>query len=268
MSNERNSGPSPARRRTRAPYSSALNVTSSSHGITSNPSSSRHRHVIRAVQRAAHAGEQRPARVEKTLLERPPKRRAVVVALPHVAIPDVRMRVEENEAERAVHRGMRPELAEDDRVVSAETEGPRTRADDGLETLRDLRHRLLCVAGGDLDVTEIGDGEPAEDLSVLDGVVRPQHHRRRSHGLRAEPRAGTVRRPRVERNPEHGDVDAVGAVDERAPREGPHARVARRGEGVRRLVAWGVLSRHAATVPGREIDARTRRRAPATSRMA
>ena len=102
---------------------------------------------------------------------------------------------------------------------------------------------------GDLDVTEIGDRKTTEDMSVLNGVVRPKHHRCAADCLRTETRAGTVRRPGVERNPEHRDIDAVGAVDERAPGEGLHARVTRRRKRVRRLVTGSALSRHAATVP-------------------
>ena len=113
-SNERKSGPSPTRARTRAPYSSGLSVTSSSHGITSKPSSRGISASSGPVDRAPHPCEQRPAGIDEPLLERPAKRRAVVVALAAVDVPDVGVCVEQDDAERPVHRGVRPELAEHD----------------------------------------------------------------------------------------------------------------------------------------------------------
>ena len=159
------------------------------------------------------------------------------------------MGVEEHEAERAVDGGVRPELAEHDQVVPPEAERARSRADDRLERVRDLPHGPSRVPGRDRDVAEIRDRQRAEHLRSLRGVVGAERDRGRANRLGAESCPGTVRRRRVEGDAEHGDVDALGVVDERAPREGLDAGVPRGGERVGRPVAGSVLSRHAATVP-------------------
>ena len=106
----------------------------------------------------------RACRVEQALLQRSAEGRAVVVALPDVDVPHVRMRVEENEAERPVHRRVRAELAEHDEMVAAQAEGPGTGPDDRLEMLCYLGDRPLRVAGRHGDVSEIGYREASEDL--------------------------------------------------------------------------------------------------------
>ena len=209
----------------------------------------RHGDVLGAIERAAHAGEERASRIDQALFHRSAEGGPVVVALADVHVPHVRVRVEQDEAERAVHRCVRAELAEDDAVVSAEAERPRACPDDRLEALRNLRRRPFAVARRHRDVTEIGDGQPSEDLRVLRGVVRAKRDRRGADRLGPEPRAGAIRRPRVEGDSENGDVDVLGALDERAAPERLDARVARRRQRVGRRVAGSVLSRHAATVP-------------------
>ena len=237
MSNERKSGPSP----TRLAHACPVRLRREGHELVARDHLEAellgHRRVLGAVERAAHPGEERPRGIQQPFLEGTPKRRAVVVALSDVRVPDVCVSIEENEPERAVHGGMRPQLAEHDGVVAAETERPRAGAHDRLEALGDLRRRALRVPGRDRDVTEVRDGERAEDLHVLRRVVRPQRDRRRPHRLGAEPRARPVRRARVERDAEHRDVDALGIVRERAAPERANAGVPRSGERVGRLVA-------------------------------
>ncbi len=173
----------------------------------------------------------------------------MVVALADVHVPDVRVSVEQDEAERAVHRSVRAELAEDDAVVTTETERPRSCPDDRLEAVGYLRSRPLGVAGRHGDVPEVGHGQPPEDLRTLRRVVRTQRNRCGANRLGAEPRACTVRRPGIERDPEHGDVHVLRALHQGAAGERLDARVARSRQRVGRRVAGSVLSRHAATVP-------------------
>ncbi len=212
--------------------------------------------VLEVVERASHAGEQRSAGVEETLLDGSTERRAVVVALAAVRVPHVGMSVEEHEAERAVHRGVRAKLSKHHDVIAAKAQRSRTRANDRLKALRDLAHGPLRVPRRHRDVPEIGDREPPEDLRLLDRVVRTERDRRGADRLRPEARARAVGRRRVEGDAEGGDVDALGVVDQRAAREGPWSRVAGRRERIGRPVA-GSLKRHAATVPAHPVAVRS-----------
>ncbi len=173
----------------------------------------------------------------------------MVVALADVDVPHVRMCVEENEAERPVHRRVRAQLAEHDEMVAAQAEGSGTGPDDRLEMLCYLGDRSLGVAGRHRHVAEIGDGEVTEDLRFLRRVVRAQSDRGGADRLGPETGARAIRRRGVERDAENRDVDVLGALDERAAREGLHARVPRSQKRVGRPVAGNVLSRHRATVP-------------------
>ena len=65
------------------------------------------------------------------------------------------MRVEQHEADRAVYRRLRAQLAEDDRVVASEHEGDRPGAQDWLERGVDLLGRTQRVAGRDLQVAAV-----------------------------------------------------------------------------------------------------------------
>ena len=121
-------------------------------------------------------------------------------------------------------------------MVPSEAERARSGADDRLEGRRDLPDGPLRVPGRDRDVAEVRDRERAEDLCVLRRVVG-EARSRRPDGLGPEARPGAVRRRGVEGDAEHGDVDAVGVVDERAARERLDARVPRRGQRVGRAVA-------------------------------
>src|SRR4249920_1244164 len=133
----------------------------------------------------------------------------MVVALAAVHVPDVRVSVEEDDPERPVDGGVRAELAEHDQMISPQAECPRPRADDRLELLRELTDGPLGVPGRDACISQVGDRDPPEDLSLLYRVVRTQRDRSRADRLRPEPGPWPVRRRRVERNAEHSDVHAL-----------------------------------------------------------
>jgi hypothetical protein len=130
--------------------------------------------------------------------------------------------VEEHDADRAVHRRERAQLAEDDEMVSAEAQRPRSGPRDRLEVRGDLADRLLGVPRSDGDVAEVCDGQPPEDLSPLRRVVRTERDRCGADRLRPEAGARPVRRRGVERDPEDGDFDAFRVLDERATCERLH----------------------------------------------
>ena len=176
----RRRGRRPARRRVRGratPYSSAAESDELLAGDDVEAELCRHARVLGPVQRAAHAGEQRSPGIEQPFLDCTPERRAVVEALPDVGVPHVGMSVEEDEAEGTVDGCMRPQLPEYHRVISTETQRPRSRTHDRLEVLRDLRGRPLRIAGRDRDVAQVRDRRGPEHLSLLDRVVRPERNR-------------------------------------------------------------------------------------------
>src|SRR5947208_11675183 len=76
--------------------------------------------VLRAIQRAADAELHRPSRIDQAFLDGAPAPGAMGVALAPVAVPGVGVGVEVDQADRAVAPGDRPQLAQRDRVVTAD----------------------------------------------------------------------------------------------------------------------------------------------------
>ena len=175
-------------------------------------------------------------RIEQALLAGALEDRAVVVGPPEVGVPDVVVRVQMHEAERAVHGRGRAQLGERHRVVAADAERDRPAAVDALGVGLDAGERVLDVAGHRRRVAVVHAGERAPDHHVLRGVVRAQQRRGRAHGLGAEARARAVGGAGVPRHAEERDVDAVGRLDVRQAAERARAAVARRGECVDGLV--------------------------------
>ena len=83
------------------------------------------------------------------------------------------------------------------------------------------------------------------------GLYGPQQDRAGAHGLRAEPRADAEAGAGVEGHADDRDVDAVEVLDVRAAREGAHAGVAGREEGVGGAVPG---RRHAWNDPCMRLD--------------
>src|SRR2546426_8516340 len=78
--------------------------------------------VLRAEERAADPELHGPSRVNQAFFDGAPAPRAVGVALAPVAVPGVGVRVEIDQPDRAVALGDGPQLAQGDRVVTADGE--------------------------------------------------------------------------------------------------------------------------------------------------
>ena len=170
------------------------------------------------------------------LLDRAPEHRPVAVRAPVVGVPEVRVRVEVQQAELPVHARERAQLGERDRVVAAHAERDDAGLGDRPHEVLDPLQRVLDVAGHGRRVAEVDGRQLAEHLHALDGVVRADHARRRAHRLRPEAGAGAERRPAVPRHPEDGGVRALERRDVRQPRERPRSGEPRRLERIPWLV--------------------------------
>ena len=84
------------------------------------PQRSRTVPIFRPVQRSSDAELDRSRRVDQALLDRAATPGAMRIALTPVAVPGIGVRVEVDQADRAVAPGDRPQLAQRDRVVTAD----------------------------------------------------------------------------------------------------------------------------------------------------
>ena len=158
--------------------------------------------LVGVVERAAHAGHDRPLREQEALLDGAPERRAVEDRLAVVAVVRVAVRVEQDEREGPVHRGVRAQLAEHDRVVAAEHDRRDPGAQDGLELRRDLGDRARGVARAWLEVAAVDDRLRREDVDPRFGLYGPQQRRAAPDRLGAEAGADAEARAGVERDPD------------------------------------------------------------------
>src|SRR5438270_13508609 len=96
--------------------------------------------VLRAIQRAADAELHSPSRIDQAFFDGPPAPGAMGVALVPIAVPGIGMRVEVDQADRAIARGDRPQLAQRDRVITVD----RQVDDTGLQELaQPMDHELV-----------------------------------------------------------------------------------------------------------------------------
>ena len=120
MSKDRNAGASPTRCLTRSAYSAGGRGAQLVAGDDVEAHRARLVEVLALYSPPRMPGEDRPVGVDQALFERAAERGAVEVALAVVVLPRVGVGVEQDDRERAVHRGVGAQLAEDDRVVAAE----------------------------------------------------------------------------------------------------------------------------------------------------
>src|SRR5262249_18928859 len=193
--------------------------------------------VLLAVDGAPHPGQERAGRVHHPLLERSPEGRAVEIALTSVGVPDVGVRVEQDQAGRTVGGGDGPKLGERDQMVASEPERDGAGRGDRLEVGGEAPDRLLVVAGRSPDVPAVDDLERAEHVGVERRVVVTEQDRNRSDRFRAEARAGAKAGAAVEGDADDGDVDAL-----QLGREGPAGEGANSAE-AGRCVLGGAHSR-------------------------
>ena len=183
--------------------------------------------VALRVQRPAHAREQRSLRRDHALLDRAPERRAVEVLLAVVLVPGVRVRVEQNHADRlSGGGGVRAQLAQDDRVVAAQHERDRARGQHRREAVGDLRAVRSALPGVMTRSPVVDDVQRAEHVDRHRRVVRPQQGRARADRLRPEARTRPVGRRGVERHADDGHVHSLQLARVGQPRERADPRVA------------------------------------------
>ena len=219
MSNERNAGRSPTRARTRSPYSCGAQPLQLVPGDRVEPQLARRVDVRRAVERAAHAGLHRRVRVDQPLLDRALEHGAMEVAGAVVRLPDVGVRVEVDERQRAVHGRRRAQLAQHHRVVAAQAERRHAGGVHGRQEVLDPAQRLLVVAGHGRRVAVVDHREALGHVDAEERVVRSQQGRGAADRLRAEPRAGLVRDGVVGGDADHRDVHILRCLHGRQPHE-------------------------------------------------
>ena len=132
------------------------------------------------------------------------------------------MRVEVNEADRAVRCGHRPDLRLRDRVVSAEDDRDHAGGEYLPDDCLDRRMGPHWIGRDDRRVAEVDHGELGESVD-LRLEVRPGRAARGPYRARAEAGSRPVRGEIVGRRPDDGDIDS--------PELGRVFRVVRRREG-------------------------------------
>ena len=167
--------------------------------------------------------------------------------LAEVLVPRVRVRVQQDERQRAVAGGQHAQLGERDGMIPSQCEGEHAGLDHRRERGLDAPVGLDGVSGRDGKVAQVDHGERLDEIDAPGGVVRAKERRGRADPLRPEACARTERRRRVERDAEDRDVHARQVRRVGKARKRPHAREARQDPRVERAVAWTGLAgaRHA-----------------------
>src|SRR6185503_7166989 len=131
----------------------------------------------------------------------------------------------------------RAEVRQGAGVVAADEQRHDARLDDGRHRRLDGLVAPLDVAGHDGHIAVVDARQDVEWLHVEVGVVRPQHHARGAHSVRAEPAAGAIGDAGVEGHADDREVDVLDRSDVRQPGEGRRPGEARALERVLRDVA-------------------------------
>ena len=126
------------------------------------------REVVRAVHRAADADLHDRRGIDQAFGDRVIERRAVKELRPEILVPRVDVRVELDEAERAVPGRERAQDRQRDAVVAANDHRPRARLHDLLHARLDRRVRVLEVDRRGIHVAGVNDGEAVEGGEVLE----------------------------------------------------------------------------------------------------
>ena len=119
------------------------------------------------------------------------------------------MRVEQHDGDRPVDRGLGPQLAQNDRVITTEDQRHYSCGDQRLQGGAELVSRTLGVAGRHREVPAVNYGQRGEYVDAVHRVVRPHQRRRGANSLRAEAGPGPEARGGVERGAEYGGVDPL-----------------------------------------------------------
>ena len=101
------------------------------------------------------------------------------------------------------------ELAQNDRVITAEDERDDARGEQRAKLLVDLLGRAQRVARGHAEVAAVDKRERPEHVDAQDGVVRAEHRRGRPDRLGSEARAAAEAGRGVERHSDHRRLDVA-----------------------------------------------------------
>src|SRR6266545_3880489 len=194
-------------------------------------------------QRSSQARLHGATRVDEALLDRSPDDAPVEELLPEVLVPEVMVRVELDQGQRSVHGRERAKLREQDRMVSAQTEGRGPGASDLLEGGCRPLERVDRRTGHGGHVPVVDEGELRDHVDPKQWVVVPQHDRRAPDPLWAEACAAPEGDSAIGRDADYGDVHPVELPYVREPHERPRAGESRHLERVRRPVAGHVRAR-------------------------
>ena len=145
-------------------------------------------------------------------------------------------------------------------VVAADQQRDDAGLDDRRDRRLDRRVAAFRVARDDRDVAVVDARQDVERADVEVGVVRPEHHARRAHGVGTEPAADAVGHAGVEGDADDREVDVLERPDVRQPGKGRRARepralqrvfgdVPRQCRECRRPAAWRGPRRARARLP-------------------
>ena len=84
------------------------------------------------------------------------------------------MCVEQHETNGTVHSGVRAQLSQDDRVITAQDDRHDPRGDNRLKAVGNLTCRALGVTGGDREVAPVDGGQRGEHIDVERRVIWTQ----------------------------------------------------------------------------------------------
>ena len=213
-------------------------------------------------ERAADADLHRGGGVDQPLLDGDAEGSAVMVRTAGRPWPEVRVRVEVHERHLAVALSQRAQDGKRRPVIAAEDDRYHARPDDTLELAGEVVHRLLNVAGEDVEIAVVDDAELVErrfDLVRLPAVW-PQLTGGVADAAGAEAGAGAIEHGHVHRHADDGDVSAREVAAGGAT-----------GEGVGTAIAWPTLpfvreetiAAHAAMIAAPPGNEKGRARGPA-----
>lgn len=152
-----------------------------------------------------------------------------------ILVPEIVVRVELHERDRAVFFGDGAEDGEADGVISTDTDAADTGAKERSQAFFDADEGVFDGERIDREVTEIGDAVFRKGLHSQDGIPGSDDGGLDADVTRAEARAGSVGGAAVERNADQGDVEFIGLRDMGQAHEGGDAGETSVAEGVERL---------------------------------
>src|SRR5438128_2447568 len=163
--------------------------------------------VLGSVQRTADPELDCALRIDQPFFDGTLAPRAVGVPLAPIAVPGVGVRVEIDQAYRAMALGDRPQLAERNAVVAADRQWDDARIQDRAQAVEHHLVTGLDVARHHGQVAGVDHREMVEDLDLLLHVIRAQQSRCLADRRRPEATPDPVADPGIEGNAHDRRVD-------------------------------------------------------------